>query len=91
MRLVAFFWEITFSGRQLMRIVQVKVKPNARENSLKQQADGTWIAEVKALPIDGKANEALIALMADYFKLRKTQVSIKSGASSKLKRIEIDD
>ena len=40
----------------------VKVKPNARENSLRQFQDGTWISEVKAPPKAGKANRAVIEL-----------------------------
>ncbi|SUZ55798.1 uncharacterized protein METZ01_LOCUS8652, partial [marine metagenome] len=47
----------------------VKVKPNARENSLRQFQDGTWIAEVKAPPKDGKANRAVIELIAKQFKV----------------------
>jgi len=43
------------------------VKPNAGESSLKEQQDGTWIAKVKALPVDGKANKELVALVASHF------------------------
>jgi uncharacterized protein (TIGR00251 family) len=46
---------------------------------------------VKAPPVDGKANEALIALVAGHFGVRKAQVSIKSGASSRLKLVSIAD
>ena len=60
-------------------ILQVKVKPNARLERLEQAEDGTWLASIKAQPVDGKANEALIALVAEHFGLRKNQVSIKSG------------
>ena len=72
-------------------ILQVKVKPNARASTLTQRDDGTWVAELKAPPVDGKANEALIALIAAHFGVRKSQVSIKSGASSRLKRVCIAD
>ena len=45
-----------------MKKLLIKVKPNARENSLRQFQDGTWISEVKAPPKDGKANRAVIEL-----------------------------
>jgi uncharacterized protein (TIGR00251 family) len=74
-----------------MRILEVKVKPGSRVNELTQLDDGTWQARVKVPPVDGKANEALIALVAAHFGVRKAQVSIKSGASSRLKRVAIAD
>ena len=72
-----------------MSILQVKVKPNARVSSLTQEPDGTWTARVKAPPVDGKANAELIRLVAAHFGCPKAAVTIKSGASGRLKRIEI--
>jgi uncharacterized protein (TIGR00251 family) len=53
--------------------------------------DGTWLARVKAAPVDGKANDELIALIAQRFGLRKVQVSIRSGAAGRAKCVRIDD
>lgn len=69
--------------------LQVKVKPNARVSELEQLEDGTWLARVKAPPVDGKANAELIALIARHFGVTKGQISVKSGASGRLKLIEI--
>jgi uncharacterized protein (TIGR00251 family) len=74
-----------------VRLLQVKVKPNARAEALTQQSDGSWLAQVKAPPAEGAANDALLRLIAAHFGVRRTQVRIKSGASSRVKRIEIDD
>lgn len=71
-------------------ILQVKVKPNARENRLTETKDGVWLASIKALPVDGKANEALIELVAAHFKVRRRQVSIAAGSTSRLKRLFIE-
>lgn len=73
------------------RRIEVRVKPNAKTASLEEQPDGTWIAKVKAAPVEGKANEALIALVAEHFGVRKAQVSIRVGASGRLKQLEIVD
>jgi len=67
----------------------VKVKSNARASSLTQEADGTWTARVKAPPVDGKANEELIRLVAAHFRCAKSAVTIKSGAVGRTKRIEV--
>ena len=74
-----------------MRILKVKVKPGARAEDITQLEDGTWLAAVKAPPVDGKANAALIALVAKHFGLRKAQVSIRSGASGRMKLVELED
>ena len=74
-----------------MRTLRVKVKPNSRVEELAQLDDGTYEARVKAPPVDGKANAALIALVAKHFDVRKAQVGIKSGASGRLKLIQIQD
>jgi Uncharacterized conserved protein len=71
------------------RIIQVKVTPRARESSLTQAADGTWVAKLKSPPVDGKANAELIALVAEQFGCSKSAVSIKSGASGRRKLVRI--
>jgi uncharacterized protein (TIGR00251 family) len=73
-----------------MPVLQVKVKPNARASTLVALEDGTWQAQLKAPPIDGKANEELIALVAAHFGCRKAQVRIKAGASGRMKLVEVD-
>jgi len=70
-------------------ILQVKVKPRARVSELVQAPDGTWIARLKAPPVDGKANEELIALVAEHFRCRKSAVEIKSGASGRMKLVKV--
>lgn len=65
--------------------LRVKVKPNSRVSTLTQEPDGSWLARLKAPPVDGKANEELISLVAEHFGCRKSAVVIKSGASARLK------
>lgn len=73
-----------------MKTIRVKVKPNSRDSSLVEAGDGTWIARIKAPPVDGKANAALIELVAERFGVRRSQVVIKSGAGARLKLVQID-
>lgn len=70
-------------------IIQVKVKPKARISALEQLDDGTWLAQLKAAPVDGKANEELIALIARRFRCPKSAIRIKSGASGRSKRVQV--
>ena len=71
-------------------VIQVKVKPRARTSELVQEADGTWTARLKAPPVDGKANEELVGLIAGKFRCRRSAVSIKAGASGRTKLVRID-
>jgi hypothetical protein len=71
-------------------IIQVKVKPSARVSMLDEAADGTFVAHIKAPPVDGRANAELIELVARRFQCRKAAVSIKAGASSRTKWVVIE-
>ena len=73
-----------------MKTIQVKVKPNSRVSLLEQKEDGTWLAQLKSPPVDGKANEELVALVAKRFGCGKSKVGIKSGASGRVKLVRID-
>jgi uncharacterized protein (TIGR00251 family) len=72
------------------RVIRIKVKPNSRASVLEQKGDGTWVAQIKSPPVDGKANEELITLVARHFECRKSDVSIKSGASGRTKLVLIE-
>lgn len=72
-----------------MVTLRVKVKPNARVSSLVQDEAGGWLAQLKAPPVDGKANRELIALVAQRFGCRKSAVSIRSGASGRFKLVQV--
>lgn len=72
------------------KTIRVKVNPNARISSLEQSGEeGLWQAKLKSPPVDGKANAELIALVAERFGCPKSAVSIKSGASGRMKLVQI--
>lgn len=70
-------------------ILRVKVKPGARASELVELPDGSWLAQLRSPPVDGKANAELIGLLAARFGVRKAQVRIRSGAGARLKLVEI--
>jgi uncharacterized protein (TIGR00251 family) len=71
-------------------VMQIKVKPRARNSELQQMSDGTWVARLKSPPVDDKANAELVALVAEHFRCGKAAVSIKSGASGRMKLVKIE-
>ena len=71
------------------KTITVEVKTNAKNILVEKITDSVYKVRLKATPIDGKANNQLINTLADYFKVSKSQVEIKSGKSSKTKIILI--
>jgi uncharacterized protein (TIGR00251 family) len=69
---------------------QVKVKPNSKQPKIEESTDGSLTIHLKSPPVDGKANQELIQLLAQKFDISKSQVTIKSGLSSKFKLVEIN-
>jgi len=72
-----------------VKTLQVKVKPNARTSLLEQADDGSWRAQLKAPPVDGKANAELVALVARHFGCPRAAVTIRHGASGRTKLVQI--
>ncbi len=70
--------------------IWVTVKPRAKKEEVRKTDDGEYIASVHAPPQGGKANEALIELLANYFSVPKTSVKIIRGQTGRRKLIEID-
>ena len=68
--------------------IQVKVKPNSKTEELSQERD-SFIVKVKEPPKEGKANRAVIKLLAEHFGVPQSQVRILSGFRSKNKVIEV--
>jgi uncharacterized protein (TIGR00251 family) len=87
----AGWWPYHRIIRTVPTTLSLKVKPQARESRLEQLADGTWLAQVKAPPVDGKANKEVIALVATHFGVRAAQVTIKSGAGGRMKLVTVND
>lgn len=74
-----------------MKVLEIKVKPRSRVDALEELPDGTWLARVKPAPVDGKANKALVALIAAAFGVPKRHVLVKTGASGRHKLVHITE
>ncbi len=71
-------------------IYTVKVKPHSRKGPLVLVDGENITVYLREKPVDGEANRALIALLAQHFHAPKTTVHIKSGLRGRQKYIEID-
>jgi len=69
---------------------RVKVIPRSAKNEIVgTMADGTLKIRIAAPPENGKANAALIALLAGHFGVGRSAVEILSGHGTALKLIRI--
>lgn len=79
---------------RLGKTLQVRVIPNASCNQIKpeSQSDGTilWRVYVTTPPEDGKANQAVIKLLAKTLKQPKSAFSIIRGLTYRDKTITVD-
>lgn len=71
-----------------VRKVSVVVKPGSKVDLVERSDDG-FIIRTKARAVDGKANEAVIKLLAKHFDVPKTTIRIKTGIVSRTKIVEI--
>lgn len=69
--------------------IDVKVIPNAKKERIVDEG-GLFKVYVTAPALDGKANKALIDLLAGHFKVRKGDINVIKGEKSRNKVIEID-
>ena len=70
-------------------VLHVRVTPRARRNALGAMDDGVLAVRVAAPPVDGAANKALIAVLADAFGIPKSAIRIESGEHGRHKRVRI--
>lgn len=69
--------------------LQIKVKTNAKQEQVVEQGDGVFLVHVKDAPVDGKANERVIKVLAKHFDVAPSLVEIVAGTTSKIKRVVI--
>ena len=69
--------------------VTIQVKPNARKEAVETLPSGELKVSVNAPPQEGRANEAVIRLLAEHYGVPKSKVTIKLGASGRRKVVEI--
>jgi hypothetical protein len=69
--------------------ITVRVKPNARKNEVKQIDANNFVVSVTAPPVDDKANEKVVELLAEYFGKPKRSITIIRGGTGKIKVVEI--
>jgi uncharacterized protein len=70
--------------------IAVRVHPGARRDALVARlVNGDWKVAVSAPPEGGRANEAVVELLAELLGVKRRQVVVARGASSRAKTVEV--
>lgn len=69
----------------------VSVKPGSRRQEVKEEPDGSLIVYLKQRPVDGKANAELVEVLAQHWKVPRSAISIKMGATGRKKIVEVEE
>jgi uncharacterized protein (TIGR00251 family) len=71
-------------------LIHVRVIPRARRTEVSGRRGDAILVRLSAPPVDGAANDALIAFLADRLGIAQRQIAIARGASARDKTIAID-
>jgi len=67
------------------------VHPGAKRSTLLARlASGEWKVAVAVPPVDGRANEAVVELLSELLGVKRRQVTVARGASSRSKLVEVE-
>ena len=69
--------------------ITVAVRTRAYSEKIEKIEEGYFRISVKEAPIDGRANEAVIRILAEYMNVAPSQIEFVRGYSSKLKVFNI--
>lgn len=76
----------------MMREVNARVKPGSKKGPLVQTSlTGELLVYVREPAVEGRANKAVVELLAKYFEVPKSHIQIISGHKSKQKRFKIQN
>jgi uncharacterized protein (TIGR00251 family) len=70
------------------RVIQVRVVPRAKRNEVKEDSGG-YKVYLTAAPVDGKANKALLEVLAGYLNVKRSRLKMIKGEKSRDKAIRI--
>ena len=69
--------------------LSVRIHPGARKNAVSGIHDAALKISLTTPPVDGRANEALIAFLADALRLPKSRITLITGQTSRTKLLRI--
>jgi uncharacterized protein (TIGR00251 family) len=74
----------------MTEVISVRVKPGSKKGPLVEAgADGELTVYVREPAVEGKANEAVIKLLAKHLGVAPSRLDLVSGPTSRVKRFRV--
>lgn len=70
--------------------IAIRVKPGAKRNAVGGSHGTALVVSVAARPVDGKANEAVVRALASAFGVRRRDITLVTGLTSRDKIVDIN-
>lgn len=68
--------------------LKIKLHPGAKKNIVVRKADDSFEVCVRAKPLEGKANEAMLETLSDFLEIPRSRLRLVRGATSRNKIVE---
>jgi uncharacterized protein YggU (UPF0235/DUF167 family) len=72
-------------------IITVLAKPRSRKEFVRKIDDTTYTVAVHAAPVKGAANHSIRELLAEYFQVSPSMITLMGGSKIRKKLFEIPD
>lgn len=72
------------------QLIDIRVVPRARRNEVGGERAGRLLVRTTAAPVDGSANAAVLALLAEHLDVRVSALSIVRGTTNRDKTVRVE-
>ena len=70
-------------------IISLRVTPGAKRNAVLAHTEGVWCIKIAAPPVEGKANDELVVYLSKLLGVRKSNLSVLKGQTSRNKLVSV--
>ena len=71
--------------------LKIKVHPNSKKNEITRRGEDSFEVYVRAKPLEGKANDAVLDVLAEFLNVSRSKVRLIRGAMARNKIVELID
>lgn len=69
--------------------ITVTAHPNSKKPRVEKDLFGQLQVYISAPPLEGRANQAVVEALAEYFHIKKSQIQLTRGHKSKMKTFDL--
>ena len=70
-------------------ILSIRVMPGAKRNSIQSCQEGVWHIKIAASPVEGRANDEMMAYLSGLLGVRKSSLRVIKGHTKRSKLLSV--